>query len=307
MDFYAKKGEWALVIGASSGYGKNLAYECAKKGFNVIICARSVNKLKEVAETIKTQYGVEAREFAADISKEEVVDIIMDQIKDLNIACCIYNAAVENAGHFVKMDEKYHRVQIIGNVLNPMLIAYRVGRQMCKNHRGYLLLCGSIGGSVGTANSAVYSGCKAFMNILGESLWYEMAKYGVYAAGITIGAVVTPNMNAAQEKAEADKGERLNAGEAFTLPKFDFDITPVLPYLQAPPHTPEEAAVCSLEKVGEGPRLFSHPLDETGYYAIQSAKREIGVKMMGMFTDMYFSSGTSEFDAPDADEFVEIS
>ena len=71
-----KFGEWALVVGASTGLGACWAEECAKRGFNVIICARRLEKLQEVSAGIRKKYGVSTKEFTVDISEENASNVL---------------------------------------------------------------------------------------------------------------------------------------------------------------------------------------------------------------------------------------
>lgn len=306
----AYEGEWALIVGASVGLGKAWAMECAKRGFNVIVCARSLGKLQDVTKEIREQYQVSTKEFVCDISESKALDVISDAIEGLDIGMMIYNAAIETGGYFIKVDEKYHRQQLIGNAEIPTLLSHKICRNMARKHRGYVLLISSMAGTIGTANQASYGGCKAHMAILGESLWYEMRKYGVYAATVTVGAIATPNFIAQQQ--QQMEGIKDAKTPSFTDLGIDASVLESLEKenkdkkSNAPKGiTPEEAAAYVMEHVGEGPRLFTSAADETAYYGIMQMKRETGVSLMSTVTDMYFSN-FSEFNTEDVDTFTEI-
>jgi putative NADH-flavin reductase len=65
----------ALVTGASGGIGLELARLLAEKGFNLVLLARSRNKLEELARELKTAHGIKAAVVAADLSEPDVVDV----------------------------------------------------------------------------------------------------------------------------------------------------------------------------------------------------------------------------------------
>ena len=66
----------ALVTGASSGIGRDMAKELAKRGYNLILVARDEQKLKEVSEEIKNIYKVEAKVIQKDLSiKQNCIDL----------------------------------------------------------------------------------------------------------------------------------------------------------------------------------------------------------------------------------------
>lgn len=287
INFPEKYGPWALVVGASAGLGAAWADECAKRGLNVIICARRMDKLTEVAADLREKYGVETKQFVIDISQEGAADDIIEQIIDLDIGMCIYNAAVEHAGYFIRTSDEDHMRLITANAINPMRLSHYLCREMARNHRGCIMLCGSMSGIIGTAGQSVYGACKAFMVQLGETLWYEMRKFGVEVAGITIGSVVTPEFI----RVQAASGTNMEANQSYDISEMigDLQLDPAI--FGAQPHTPEEVAAYVMSNIGTGPRLFSHPQDEISYYGFNRMTRKDGCLFMGRMTDRYFSAG----------------
>ena len=104
----------ALVTGASSGIGRDMAKELAKRGYNLILVARDEQKLKEVSEEIKNIYKVEAKViqkdlsikqncieiYAMDLSIEENCKNLHEKVKDIDIL--INNAGFGVHGNFVE-------------------------------------------------------------------------------------------------------------------------------------------------------------------------------------------------------------
>ncbi len=270
-------GPWALIVGASTGLGAAWAEEAAKRGMNVAICARRAEKLEDVAAGLRERYGVETRQFVVDISDEGAADVILAQTTDLDLGLCIYNAAIEQAGLFVDTAEQRHIDQVTGNALNPMRLTYHLSREMAKKHRGAILLISSMAGVQGTANQASYSASKAFMAMLGESLWNEMARFGVRVATVTVGAVATP--------------------EYLRLAELHADPNTAAAEASGPqPHTPEEVAAYVMEHLEDGPRLFSHPDDEAAFTAMSQLPRAMAVNMISAATDQYFSAGHTQLE-----------
>ena len=284
MDFREKYGEWALIIGASAGLGACWAEECAKRGNNVVICARRLEKLQAVSAGLREKYGIETREFVVDISKEDAADTIIKNIKDLDIGVCVYNAAIEHSGYFIKVDKKYHREQIVGNTIVPMEISWYLCRKMARKHKGCILLCSSMAATVGCGNNAVYGGVKSFELVLGKGLWYEMRKYGVTVAGVTVGAIDTPEFKRVQEE-QAKVYEQL--GEK---------------YKPAKAISPEEAAAYVLDHVEDGPHLFTSKGDQKSYKLLTALPAKTACDMMGTVMDKNFSQGYEQLE----DEFTEI-
>ncbi|WP_321972826.1 SDR family NAD(P)-dependent oxidoreductase [Paratractidigestivibacter sp.] len=282
--FKEKYGEWALVVGASTGLGAAWAEECARRGSNVVICARRLEKLQEVSASLRERYGIQTKEFVVDISHEDAAQTIVDNIEGLDIGVCVYNAAIEHVGFFIKVAEERHKEQLVGNAQVPMELCWHLCRDMARKHRGLILLCSSMAGTVGCGNNAVYGGVKSFELILAKGLWYEMRKYGVDVAGVTVGAIATPEFARVQEeqaKAAAERGEK---------------------YKPAKATTPADAAAYVMERAGKGPHLFTSRGDATLDKLMHILPLKTAVTMMGGAMDKNFSQGYDLLD----DEFTEI-
>ena len=77
--------KWALVTGASGGVGKEIAGIMAKKNWNLVLVARSADKLKELASQLNKDYGVQIKECPADLSKDNAAHEIFDFCKAQNV------------------------------------------------------------------------------------------------------------------------------------------------------------------------------------------------------------------------------
>jgi len=119
----AKTGAWAVVTGSSDGIGKGFAEELARDGFNVYLVSRTESKLKELAESLTSQFKVQAKYLALDLSKGSVSDnvkAIQKSVEKLSeegpISLLINNVGVntEIPVHFEEMttDEIEYQVNI---------------------------------------------------------------------------------------------------------------------------------------------------------------------------------------------------
>ena len=282
-----KFGEWALVVGASTGLGACWAEECAKRGFNVIICARRLEKLQEVSAGIRKKYGVSTKEFTVDISEENASNTIIENIRGLDIGILIYNAAIEHVGYFIKVDEAYHEKQVVGNAIVPMRLCWYLCRDMARKHRGCILLCSSMAAAVGCGANAVYGAVKTFELTLAEGLWYEMRKYGVTAAGVMVGAIATPEFMRVKESLMKENASDKKAAQKAKKNKGQL---------------PFEVAKYVLDHVGDGPVLFTSPGDRRMYHLMVKLPRKQSCIMMGSVMDKEFNSGYEQLD----DHFTEI-
>ena len=305
MNYPEKYGPWAVVIGSSIGLGAAWAEECAKRGFNVVACARRLERVQELTARLEKTYGIQTKAFSVDISVESAVDTILENIQGLDVGMFIYNAAVESGGYFIKVEEKYHIQQVIGNALVPMRLSWHVCRDMARKNRGCLLLVSSMAGIIGTANQASYGAAKAFEAQLAETLWYEMRKYGVTVSGVTVGSVATPQFIQQQSA----QGTNMEAGAAYDYSDLVEGLEIEDAILRATPHTPEDVAKYVMDHVEDGPRLFSHYEDQLSYEGYNRMTRKDGCLFMGRNTDKFFSAGLSNVSDGDVDrdeEFKEI-
>lgn len=90
-----KYGGWAVVTGATDGIGKAYAEELAKRGFNVVLISRTLEKLEKVSREIERQTQQKTRIIQADFSKGlEIYSNIEDGLKDLDIGVLVNNVGI---------------------------------------------------------------------------------------------------------------------------------------------------------------------------------------------------------------------
>lgn len=90
----------ALVTGASSGIGRDIAIELSKEGYDLFLVSRNEERLAEVAQQIKTNTKI----FAIDLSDEEACKKLYEDLKDENIDLLVNNAGFGLKGEFLNTD-----------------------------------------------------------------------------------------------------------------------------------------------------------------------------------------------------------
>lgn len=173
-----EKTRWALVTGASSGIGKEIALEVARCGMNVVLVGRRVDQLKEVALNAK-QHGVETREIQCDLTNEPSIQCLLDGVSDVEISLLVTAAGQIDTGHLVNTDARRARDSVILNTLAPMVMAQHFGAQMVTRGEGTILLVSSLFGFQPVPVAANYSATKAYILSLGEALANELKPFGV--------------------------------------------------------------------------------------------------------------------------------
>ena len=192
-DFCKQYGPWAVIAGGSEGVGAAFARKLAAHGIKLFLIARKPQPLVELSKTITAQCQVEVRAAPLDLTVDHDVDQIKVLTHDLEVGLFIYNAGLEG-GHGLMVDRPLDAaMQIIRlNVVGPTTLAHHFGAAMRRRGRGGIILVGSLGGCAGGANVAAYAASKAFEQVLGEGLWYELRPFGVDVLSYVIGNTKTP-------------------------------------------------------------------------------------------------------------------
>ena len=187
-------GPWALVTGASSGKGKEVARQIAASGINVVLVARRESLLDEVAQGLAKDFKVQYRNVVADLSQEGFLDKLAEATNDLDIGLVVSNAGTGNPGEFLKLDRQLLQATLRLSTMAHLDITHHFGAKLAKRRRGGLILAGAMGAENGVPCMANDGAAKAYVHSLGEALHYEFKPLGVYvtvlAAGFTNTAVL---------------------------------------------------------------------------------------------------------------------
>lgn len=207
-----------LITGGSSGLGKEMAYEVARKGAIVVVCARQMDKLIDVKETCQRLSGRLAYAMKCDVSDpfqiEQMVKEIESSIGPIDVL--INNAGfglMENALEFnMDIAEKMFRV----NILGLMYMTQNVALNMADRKRGVVINIASIAGKIATPKSAIYSATK--FGVLGYSnaLRLELRPLGIKVMTVNPGPIDTNFFNIADEKGDYLK----NLGSMILSPSY---------------------------------------------------------------------------------------
>src|SRR5216683_1086661 len=185
-------GPWALVTGASSGIGKEFARQIAAAGINVVLLARREALLEEVGRDIASDFKVDYRALAVDLSQEGFLARLAQATNDLDIGLVVSNAGTGNPGEFLKLDRQLLQATLRLNTMAHLDIAHHFGQKLAERRRGGLILVGAMGAEIGVPFMANDGGAKAYVHSLGEALHYEFKPRGVYVTVLAAGVTNTP-------------------------------------------------------------------------------------------------------------------
>lgn len=168
-------GKSAIVTGASSGIGKEIALAFANEGANVLAVARREDRLKELAGSVNPNKG-EIVPYVADLLERESVQSITEAALTAfgTIDILVNNAAVGMNEPFVDLsDEDIDRI-IQTNLLAPAFLSQQVLPIMIKNKSGHIVFVTSLAGKMGFPGLSAYSASKFGVEGLAESIRREV-------------------------------------------------------------------------------------------------------------------------------------
>jgi short-subunit dehydrogenase len=181
--------KFAIVTGASSGIGYELADICAREGYDLLVAADSP-EIDQAAEMFRSR-GAAVTAVEVDLSTEEGVEKLYDAAHGRPV-----DALLANAGHglgkaFLDQDFADVRHVIDTNVTGTVYLIQKIGREMRNRGAGRILITGSIAGFMPGTFHAVYNGTKAFIDSFSFALRAELKDSGVTVTCLMPGATET--------------------------------------------------------------------------------------------------------------------
>jgi short-subunit dehydrogenase len=190
----------ALVTGASSGIGEALAHCFAQGHFDLVLVARSADKLEALARHMAAEHGVKARALPCDLSQPGAASGLAAQLKSARrpIDVLVNNAGVLEFGAFADMPPARHAELVGLNVLALTEMLAQFVPPMVKRGRGRILNVASIAAFQPVPGLATYAATKAYVLSITETLAIELAETGVSATALCPGITDTHMLSAAQ-------------------------------------------------------------------------------------------------------------
>ncbi len=183
----------ALITGASSGIGYELAKLCARDHRHVVLVARSTAKLTQFADELQRQFGISARPMALDLAVPLAPQFLFDQLRREGIAVDVLmnNAGYGVLGEFSKipLEESLGQIQLNVSTLTHLTRLF-VG-PMIERRRGRILNVASTAGFQPGPLMAVYYATKAYVISFSEALANELKDSGVTVTCLCPGATDT--------------------------------------------------------------------------------------------------------------------
>jgi short-subunit dehydrogenase len=182
---------FAVVTGASSGIGYELAKQFAQNGFDLLVTAED-SSITEAAHAF-TELGAHVETVQADLATRDGVETLYQQIQATgrSVDAIAINAGVGVGGPFVETDLQEELNLINLNVVSSVHLAKHVVRDMVARGRGRILFTSSIAALMPGSFEAVYAASKAFLQSFSEALRNELKDTGVTVTALQPGPTDT--------------------------------------------------------------------------------------------------------------------
>jgi uncharacterized protein len=180
----------ALITGASSGIGAAFARELATRKTNLVLVARSQDKLQQLAEQLQEQFQINTQVIVQDLSQPGAAQAIYDAIahSNLTIDLLINNAGFGDYGKFLDRELSKQIAMIQLNITALVELTYLFLPAMKQRQSGAIVNLSSIAGFQPLPYMSVYAASKAFVLSFSESLWAEYKDSGVSILALCPGA-----------------------------------------------------------------------------------------------------------------------
>ncbi len=184
---------FTLITGASSGIGEAFARRLAMEKHNLVLVARSHDKLHKLADEISPQHGVECHVIAADLRTREAVTAVYKDTssRGLEIDWLINNAGFGSAGDFAKLELERELDMIELNVSALVSLTHRYLQDMRSRKRGTIINVSSAAGFQPIPFMATYAATKAFVSSFSEAVAEENRPFGIHVLALCPGSTKT--------------------------------------------------------------------------------------------------------------------
>jgi 3-hydroxy acid dehydrogenase / malonic semialdehyde reductase len=183
-----------LITGATAGIGEACAHTFAREKYNLVLTGRRADRLEELSQKLKAQYGVEVMQLVFDVTDREAV---VSKLESLPEHWKKVDVLLNNAGLSKGLDPIQTGLyddwdtMIDTNVKGLLYVSKVVANWMIPNNSGHIINMGSIAGKEIYANGNVYCATKAAVDFLSKGMRVDLLPYHIKVTAIHPGAVET--------------------------------------------------------------------------------------------------------------------
>lgn len=183
----------ALITGASAGIGAAFAEELANRQTNLVLVARSADKLHQLAQKLQAQYPIKVDVVSQDLTAPTAAKTVFTTVtqKGLTIDLLINNAGFGEYGDFAELDGEQQVKMIQLNILALVDLTHQFLPEMRQRRSGGIINMSSAAAFQPMPYFSVYAASKAFVLSFSEALWAENRSYGVRVLAVCPGPTET--------------------------------------------------------------------------------------------------------------------
>jgi len=182
----------ALVTGASTGIGAVYADRLAKRGYDLILVARNLQRMQDLAARLAKETGVKVETIQADLtSKSDLAGLENRLATDKSITLLVNNAGMSVAGNTLEADADQIEQMLVLNVTAPTRLAKAAATGFAARKSGAIINIASVTAFVPEIFPGAYAGTKSFMITFSQGLAVELKPFGVKVQAVLPGATRT--------------------------------------------------------------------------------------------------------------------
>lgn len=189
------KNKTVLITGASSGIGKETAYQAGLEGANLVLAARRIDKLSEVKSDCETLGAGKVSALPVDMANPDSIDSFVDVLhkKNRQIDILINNAGFGYSENFVDLDFQIVKDLFQVNVIGLMYLTQKIAIKMLdQKTEGQIINVASLAGKVSTPNYTAYGATKGAVISFSNALRMELQPSNIQVTTVNFGPVDTP-------------------------------------------------------------------------------------------------------------------
>ncbi len=185
---------YALVTGASSGIGLEIARELAGRGYPLLMVSDRGAELETAARELAATHAVNTTPLVMDLARSDAAQKLHEDVsrRGLQVEVLVSNAGFLMYGDVADTDPARAEDMMQLHVVTPSLLAHYFGHDMRARQRGYMLFTSSIAAWRSSPGIAYYCSSKRFLMNFARALRAEMSESGVSVTCLAPGAVATP-------------------------------------------------------------------------------------------------------------------
>ena len=206
----------ALVTGASMGIGVDIAHVLAKRGHDLVLVARSADKLQQVAAQLQAEHQISAHVLVADLASAAGADQVADEVtkRGWQVDVLVNNAGYGLFGALTETDAADELNMIQLNVVALYRLTKRLLPAMVARKRGYIMNVASTAAFFSGPFMAVYYATKNFVLAFSEGLDEELKGTGVHVSCLCPG----PTKSEFRTRARTDRSKLTSRGQVPSMP-----------------------------------------------------------------------------------------